>query len=137
MFCIVLLHAPVGSENLFFVGANRWTVLKESFSWTHQWAARLVRAGTFSANVTIQGSSGFREISAQGAGCRVLGGVPREQKMLNGHLPTVIYHRVYRNTMVRGLRVQAPVGGALGELGRLLCERRHNQVHLVQHLVSG
>jgi len=24
-----------------------------------------------------------------------LGGVPREQKMLKGHLPTVIYHQVY------------------------------------------
>ena len=26
-----------------------------------------------------------------------LGGVPREQKMLKGHLPRVIYHRVYSN----------------------------------------
>ena len=25
------------------------------------------------------------------------GGVPREQKMLKGHLPRVIYHRVYSN----------------------------------------
>ena len=24
-----------------------------------------------------------------------LGGVPREQKMLKGHLPRVIYHQVY------------------------------------------
>ena len=27
--------------------------------------------------------------------CPVLGGVPREQKMLKGHLPRVIYHQVY------------------------------------------
>ena len=27
----------------------------------------------------------------------LLGGVPREQKMLKGHLPRVIYHRVYSN----------------------------------------
>jgi len=26
-----------------------------------------------------------------------LGGVPREQKMLKGHLPNVIYHHVYSN----------------------------------------
>ena len=26
-----------------------------------------------------------------------LGGVPREQKMLKGHLPRVIYHQVYSN----------------------------------------
>jgi hypothetical protein len=26
-----------------------------------------------------------------------LGGDPREQKMLKGHLPRVIYHRVYSN----------------------------------------
>jgi len=27
-----------------------------------------------------------------------LGGVPREQKMLKGHLPRVIYHQVYQYT---------------------------------------
>ena len=35
----------------------------------------------------------------QGSGRRVggliLGGVPREKKMLEGHLPRVIYHQVY------------------------------------------
>jgi len=28
-------------------------------------------------------------------GIMALGGVPREQKMLQGHLPRVIYHQVY------------------------------------------
>ena len=28
-------------------------------------------------------------------GFRALGGVPREQKMLKGHLPRVIYHQAY------------------------------------------
>jgi len=33
---------------------------------------------------------------SQGACIRVtVGGVPREQKMLKGHLPRIIYHRVY------------------------------------------
>jgi len=30
-----------------------------------------------------------------------LGGVPREQKMLKGHLPRVIYHQVYEYTNIR------------------------------------
>jgi len=30
-----------------------------------------------------------------------LGGVPREQKMLKGHLPRVIYHQVYYYTKIR------------------------------------
>jgi hypothetical protein len=29
------------------------------------------------------------------------GGVPREQKMLKGHLPIVIYHEVYQYTNLR------------------------------------
>ena len=28
------------------------------------------------------------------------GGVPREQKMLKGHLPRVIYHQVYSDTKI-------------------------------------
>jgi len=31
----------------------------------------------------------------QGGERRALGRVPREQQMLKGHLPTVLYHRVY------------------------------------------
>jgi len=31
---------------------------------------------------------------------RFLGGVPREQKMLEGHLPRVIYHQVYQFTKI-------------------------------------
>ena len=34
---------------------------------------------------------------SEGGERRALGGVPREQKMLKGHLPRVIYHRVYSN----------------------------------------
>ena len=30
------------------------------------------------------------------------GGVPREQKMLKGHLPRVIYHQVYLYTKIKG-----------------------------------
>jgi len=33
--------------------------------------------------------------SGQSKGFDRLGGVPRQQKMLKGHLPTVIYHQVY------------------------------------------
>jgi len=29
-----------------------------------------------------------------------MGGVPREQKMLKGHLPRVIYHQVYKYTKI-------------------------------------
>ena len=29
-----------------------------------------------------------------------MGGVPREQKMLKGHLPRVIYHHVYKFTKI-------------------------------------
>ena len=31
-----------------------------------------------------------------------LGGVPRQQKMLKGHLPRVIYHQVYKYTKIKG-----------------------------------
>ena len=31
-----------------------------------------------------------------------VGGVPREQKMLKGHLPRVIYHQVYLYTKIKG-----------------------------------
>ena len=37
---------------------------------------------------------------------RIMGGVPREQTMLKGHLPRVIYHRVYSN--IRKLFVEVP-----------------------------
>jgi len=36
-----------------------------------------------------------------------LGGVPREQKMLKGHLPTVKYHQVYKYTKIRSVRPTA------------------------------
>ena len=35
-----------------------------------------------------------------------LGGVPREQKMLKGHLPRVIYHQVYYYTKINVLSIQ-------------------------------
>jgi len=34
-------------------------------------------------------------VISEGGGRRARGGVPREQKMLKGHLPRVIYHQVY------------------------------------------
>ena len=34
-------------------------------------------------------------VISEGGARRALGGVPREQKMLKGHLPRVIYHQVY------------------------------------------
>ena len=55
-------------------------------------------------------------------------GVPREQKMLKGHLPRVIYHRVYSN--IRRVTLcdprmtfytisQCKVGGAVAEPPRI------------------
>ena len=37
------------------------------------------------------------KVISEGGERRSLGGVPREQKMLKGHLPRVIYHQVYSN----------------------------------------
>ena len=43
-----------------------------------------------------QTRSGFDEgVISEGGARRALGGVPREQKMLEGHLPRVIYHQLY------------------------------------------
>ena len=39
-------------------------------------------------------------IDAGLVGSTALGGVPREQKMLKGHLPRVIYHLVYWYTKI-------------------------------------
>jgi len=38
------------------------------------------------------------------------GGVPREQKMLKGHLPRVIYHQVYSYTKIKTLARGALLG---------------------------
>ena len=34
-----------------------------------------------------------RVVGVKGVGLKEVGGVPREQKMLKGHLPRVIYHQ--------------------------------------------
>ena len=39
-----------------------------------------------------------------------LGGVPREQKMLTGHLPRVIYHQVYQYTKINPKPLCGPAG---------------------------
>ena len=46
----------------------------------------------------LVGSTNVSFITSAGALARALGGVPREQKMLKGQLPRVIYHRVYFST---------------------------------------
>jgi len=44
-----------------------------------------------------------------------LGGVPREQKMLKGHLPRVIYHQVYKYTKMKIFQVVPfSLGSGLG-----------------------
>ena len=40
---------------------------------------------------------------------RALGGVPRERKMLEGHLPRVIYHRVYSHIRRERNELATPV----------------------------
>ena len=42
----------------------------------------------------LGGAARFGVLKDSGLGSTV-GGVPREQKMLKGHLPRVIYHKVY------------------------------------------
>ena len=51
-----------------------------------------VTCTTFGRAGTNLGRDGLRVCCA---GETSLGGVPREQKMLEGHLPRVIYHQVY------------------------------------------
>ena len=51
------------------------------------------------------------------------GGVPREQKMLKGHLPRVIYHRVYSVYEDKPRGVSGGGGTAPGDLGALHSRR--------------
>ena len=44
-----------------------------------------------------------------------LGGVPREQKLLKGHLPRVIYHQVYKYTKIKRNSYLCPGVGVLGD----------------------
>ena len=48
-------------------------------------------------DITSEGKHARPPSSESGGRCRAtsLGGVPRRQKMLNGHLPRVVYHQVY------------------------------------------
>ena len=63
-----------------------------------------------------------------------LGGVPWEQKMLEGHLPRVIYHRVYKFAKIQtGLAIQHISNGKSIVKGQLKCfcgEPRHNQAEV-------
>ena len=48
----------------------------------------------------------FRVLKDSGLGWlaqRILGGVPREQRMLQGHLPRVIYHQFYQCAKISSL----------------------------------
>jgi len=66
--------------------------------------ARLGTAARFAGqgrDISIQNVRPFPEIRAR-VSALVLGGVPREQKMLKGHLSRVIYHQVYQYTKVTG-----------------------------------
>jgi len=64
----------------------------------------------------------------------LLGAVPREQKMLKGHLPRVIYHRIYSNIRRKTARPSAAVGSSALSMCGLLqntdedCETRR-QLH--------
>ena len=65
-----------------------------------------------------------------------MGGVSREQKMLKGHLPRVIYHQVYWYTIiiiVPGLERQAQTSIlviSLKERTRVWSETRTDRFHL-------
>ena len=56
----------------------------------------------------------FRGTISELPGIIRLGGVPREQKMLKGHLPRVIYHRVYQYTKTKYLIEKQRGGEDLG-----------------------
>ena len=45
-----------------------------------------------------------------GRGWGLVGEVPREQKMIKGHLPRAIHHQAYKNTKMRGAGVLVLVG---------------------------
>ena len=50
---------------------------------------------------------------SEGGERRALGGVPREQKMLKGHLPRVMYHQVYEYTKINVLKTFEGVPSSL------------------------
>ena len=56
-------------------------------------------------------------------GSTALGGVPREQKMLKGHLPRVTYHKMYYSTE----KTRRPISA----------HRREMLIQLVQHTRPG
>ena len=60
-----------------------------------------------------------------------LGGVPRVQKMLKGHLPRVMYHQAYQYTKTRFFSTKQSVGPNHTPLGaHVICDR-HNSAELL------
>ena len=64
----------------------------------------LVRSTAVRVEATITALTSFLLIDWEGfIPVDRLGGVPRRQKMLQGHLPRVMYHQVYEYTKTNGI----------------------------------